>query len=223
MFNKSSFEKDLNDILNIYEDRNHVRYIAYKENQFSKEEVDWYHHLLNSVSLEDLIKKFPYVVLVYDEESGSIIEGSPCEYNGALTNNFHIAYAKYQDHKMQMENSNQYQINVSSLYNMKKQENMNNVSFNEKDIIQNPNEGIVINNDEIPEYIEVSPLPNNYHPNKDSNGNYMSGPIQNYIQHYVYNPSYTYMPNSYPNYITQYRTYNTTVDPTDINRYIIRF
>ena len=211
---------NLADILNIYEDRNHVKYIAYKESQFSTEDLNWFYNLQNSMSLDELVKQFPYVVLVYDNDTGSVVEKYPCEYNGALTNNFHIAYAKYLDKKAQNEEKDTYSLNIKSIYN-NKPDSQASIGFNEDNIIQNPNEGFIIDNDKIPDKIEIAPLPKNYHPNKDANGNYMAGPIQQYQQQFVYNPSSTYIPSAYPQYINQYRTYNN--DPTDINRHIIRF
>lgn len=206
--------------LNIYEDRNHVKYIAFKESQFNPDELQWYYDAQNSLSLDELVKQFPYVPLIYDEKTGGVIESKKSNYNGGLTNNFHILYAKYLDHKY--ENNKEYEIDVSSIYNMDKKESPATITLNEKNIIQDPNEGIVIDNDKIPEKIELKGLPKNYHPNRDINGNYLAGPMQNYVNNFIYNPGSVYVPNAYPQYISQYRTYGN-VDPTDINRHIIRF
>lgn len=210
--------EDFSNILNIYEDRNHVKYIAFKESQFNPDELQWFYDAQNSLSLDELVQQFPYVPLIYDKKTGGVIESVQTNYNGGLTNNFHILYAKYLDHKN--ENNKEYEINISSIYNMNKKEEPATIELDENKIIQNSDDGIAIDNDKIPEKIEIQGLPKNYHPNRDINGNYLAGPIQNYTNQFIYNPGSTYIPNAYPQYISPYRTYN--IDPTDINRHLIR-
>lgn len=173
---------------------------VYVSSKISDDLEPWFEDMISRYGLEKLIYMFPYVTLVLDNNTGFLKPWKPCSYNARVTNAFHIKWAK---EKNNMALESEYGLSLSKYYPKEDEPVIRDIGINVSRIIMNKNELFSPNYDSMPEIIRIDPMPKNWHPNRDSNGNYLS--YLNYVQRpYQYNniPKYS-------SYLPNYRTFTS--------------
>ena len=196
-----------------YMDSNGINYVAIAPRDMNTE--PWFNEMLEKYDLEYLTKQFPYIPLLLNQQTGLLYPADEnCTYPPKVTNNFHILLAKKRDSQInnpdslvEDKNTKTYKLDLEKAYPKETKQEPRNIQLKTEDCISKPEDGIALDNNKIPEKIEI-PKINNWHPNRDSNGNYQS-PAQFRLNNTYSYPYYNYIQNgSYKSYLPKYANYN---------------
>lgn len=177
--------------------------VVYVATKISDNIQPWFDYMIERHGLSNLIQMFPYVTLVIDQRNGLLQPCYPCKYNAKITNNFHIKWAKEMKNKAHELKLNEYSLNLTQYFPKENQPIIRDIGIDTSRLITTQSDLFTPDYNSLPDVVHFSSLPTNWHPNRDSNGNYLSARMSNNQYNYYNIPRYT------SSYLPSYRTFTS--------------
>ena len=204
-----SFDKPIENIIQ-YTDKKGINYVASSPRDMDLE--PWFDQMIESYGLFQLAKMFPYITLVLNTETGLLEPCQPVRYNAKVTNGFHLMLAKERDENPE-KYATEFKLHLEDAFPDHDEPEVRDVEFPGIDkFLLREEDGFGIDNEKLPESVSFKPI-KNWHPNRDANGNYMTGSYYNPYGPMGYQSGYqnpyamntpSYLPSYLPSYQSQY-------------------